>query len=111
MPSGHIISTGDFMTGIFQIILLTFSLYGMASILWDMNNILLKPKIRNNISYYAFLPLGSEDELEQEIRSSIDYAQEINCEPVIITPSDWSEEKEKIASLIAKECEIYIHKI
>ena len=99
------------MASIFQIILLTFSLYGMASVLWDLNEILLKPKMRNSISYYAFLPLGSEDELEQEIRSSIDYAQEINSEPIIIIKSDWSEEKEKIASLIAKECEINIHKI
>ena len=99
------------MTDIIRIVLLMLSLYGMASILWEINEILLKPKNRNCVSYYAFLPLGDEDGLEQEIRSSIDYAQEINCEPVIITKSDWNDEKEKIASLIAKECGIYIHRI
>ena len=79
--------------------------------LWELNELFLKPKTRNCISYYAFLPLGGADSLEQEIRASIDYAQETGSEPVILTGSDWSAEKEKIALLIAKECDIDIHKI
>lgn len=100
-----------YMTEIFQIFILIFSLYGIASLLWEINEKFIAQKNRNTVSYLAFLPLGGTETVEREIRSCIDYAQEMACEPVILCRKDWSEEKLKIASLIAEECDIAIHMI
>ncbi len=94
------------MSGILEIIVLIFALYGIASLLWEFNKSFFSGK--SPISYFAFVPAGEEDELEHEIRKNIDYAQSIGSEPVILCPGDWNEEKIKIASLIAKECDIFL---
>lgn len=99
------------MDKIFQIFLLLFALYGIANILWEINESFFRQKNRNTVSYFAFMPLGDEDSIEHEIRSCIDYADEMNCEPVIIENDKWNDEKKQIASIIAKESDIkIIHK-
>ncbi len=91
---------------IFQIVLLIFALYGMASLLWEFNEKFFRQKNRNTVSYLAFLPLGDENSVEFEIRSCIDYAQEINAEPVILYTQDWSREKKNIARIISENTEV-----
>lgn len=99
------------MSGLIQIFILVFSLYGLAELLWEMNDIFLKPKKRNSKNYYAFLPMGNEESVEQEIRACIDYAQEIGCEPVMLFDDSWSDEKTKIAFLLCEKCDINVHMI
>ena len=94
------------MSSIFEIIILIFALYGIASLLWEFNRRFFSGK--SPVSYYAFIPEGTADELEHEIRKNIDYAESIDSEPVILCPYDWNDEKMKIASLIARECDIFL---
>ena len=96
------------MNSIFQILLLLFALYGIANILWELNESFFKQKNQNTVSYFAFMPLGDEDSIEHEIRSCIDYAEEMNCEPVIIEGDNWNSEKKRIAEIIANESDIKI---
>ena len=101
----------DIMNGIIQILLLLCALYGIASMLWELNECFLRQKNKNTVSYLAFMPLGNEDSIEFEIRSCIDYAEEMNCVPIILEGENWSDEKKKIASIIANESDIkIIHK-
>lgn len=99
------------MSGFISILILVFALYGVASLIWELNDTFLKPKSRNSVCYLAFLPLGDENEIEQEVRSCIDYAQEIGCEPVLLFEDSWSDEKTKIAFTICEKCDLYIHMI
>ncbi len=101
----------DIMNGIIQILLLLCALYGIASMLWELNECFFRQKNKNTVSYLAFMPLGNEDSIEFEIRSCIDYAEEMNCVPIILEGENWSDEKKKIASIIANESDIkIIHK-
>lgn len=96
------------MNTIFQIFLLLFALYGVACILWEVNETFFRQKNRNTVSYFAFMPLGDEENIECEIRSCIDYAEEMNCEPVIIENAEWNSTQRQIASIIANESSIKI---
>ena len=88
---------------VIMLILAFFSLYGLiefCSMLYD--------KFLGNMDsgvkkYFLFIPTGNAENLETQIRSAVDFADKISCEPIAVIDILWNEETQKIAELMSRD--------